>query len=283
MKIFLAAVLIFSFFGFFGYAFAAEPVADVEISVPQAWATRNEAKAGLVVGDKIFESDFVATDKSGKLDIKFLDGTSIALGPSSEVEVKEFVMTDEKNKFEAGVLKGAVRLVTGDLVKRNPIGFKTTTPRSTVGIRGTTLIFGIDSIGNETITVTDMGDNSHVTIITADGKKYRIDTPNQTFVYPIGRDAVIVENNEQINLLVRRLIDIIDKREGEIEDQRTIIDLIGDLIDDVVKEIIEEAIKRPGEGEAPEEKLVEKDDKRKEKDTHSIVIRDPMPRQIGCN
>jgi hypothetical protein len=169
-------------------------VGSITSSVPQAGAVREGKRALLVTGDEIFVEDTLFTDEAGQLEVTFEDGTTLDLGPSSEVQVRDFTMTEDKNSFHSEIIRGAARLVTGDLVKRNPGGFKISTPRSTIGIRGTEVLAVVRG-GDEILMVPVLGgrregdapsasDSSHVTVIDRrSGQIYRITEPGLVFTH----------------------------------------------------------------------------------------------------
>jgi hypothetical protein len=175
-------------------AWGGEPAGAVTSSVPEAGAVRGGKRTPLAAGDEIFVEDVLFTDEKGQLEITFEDGTTLDLGPSSEAHVRDFTMTETKNSFHSELIKGAARVVTGELVKRNPGGFKISTPRSTIGIRGTEVLSVVRG-GDEILMVPVLGgrregdapgasDSSHVTVIDRrTGQMYRITEPGWVFTH----------------------------------------------------------------------------------------------------
>ncbi|MDR2175381.1 MAG: FecR family protein [Synergistaceae bacterium] len=171
---------------------ASEPAGSITSFVPRAGAVREGTKTPLAVGDGIFAEDSLFTDETGQMEITFLDGTTLDLGPLSEVHVRDFTMTEQKNSFHSDLLRGAARLVTGDLVKRNPGGFRISTPRSTIGIRGTEVLLVVRG-GDEILMVPVLGgrregdpagasDHSRVTVIDKQtGQMHKITEPGWVF------------------------------------------------------------------------------------------------------
>ncbi|MDR1943190.1 MAG: FecR domain-containing protein, partial [Synergistaceae bacterium] len=72
------------------------------------------------------------------------------------------VFTNDRKRFNVGVMHGAARIITGVIVKQNPNGFKVTTPKSTIGIRGTIITISV-SERVETVTVNELSEGSRVT------------------------------------------------------------------------------------------------------------------------
>lgn len=208
--------------------FASEEVVGAVVSATgNTWAEREGQKSSLTAKSEILADDVLKTDKNSKMEIAFNDETEIVLGPSSEINVNEFVMTDTKNSFNVNIAKGAARVVTGRLVKRNPNGFKVTTPRSTIGIRGTTLAIALDG-NNEIVNLLSLS-GSHVTIINrGTGQRVRIDQMGYSCVLR-GNQMNVVATTPKITAIVNGLIDDNNADQGG--------PLADGTVDDIVNEV----------------------------------------------
>ena len=96
----------------------------------------NGADRVLVVGAKMLRNERIVTTDKGKLQLLFLDGSALTVGPNSEVVVDKFIYDPEA---ETGALafsatKGLFRLVGGKISKKTPVLLKT--PQAIIGIRG---------------------------------------------------------------------------------------------------------------------------------------------------
>lgn len=196
----LCLVLVFALL-VVGAAFAVEPAGEVTEVVPRSMAKRGSTETPLAPRSEIFERDVLTTDAGGRLEVTFRDGTLLSVGPQSEVDVREFAMGSEKNVFQSDILKGAARVVTGELVKRNPGGFKISTPRSTIGIRGTTVLFVVRG-GDEVVAVQSLGSDApagaHVTVIDKErGGVERIDEAGLAFVRRRGGAGAVSRLDEK--------------------------------------------------------------------------------------
>ena len=181
-------------------SFAVEPVGKVTETIPRSWTKRGNGEVFLELEAPVYVEDLLITDESGQLEITFQDGTLVALGPLSEASVRDFVVSDVKNSFHAELFKGAVRIVTGEVVKRNPGGVKINTPRSTIGIRGTTVLCVFRG-GDEIISVESLGDEAlvgaHVTIIDrGNGNSERINEAGLSYVRRRGEATGNIERLE---------------------------------------------------------------------------------------
>ncbi len=117
----------------------------VEAKVAQsngpAFVERNGNKIALNEGDAIYESDLIITGSDTTLDLAFRDGTKSRIGPDSEMRLVDFEFgPGEEASFVVNLTQGAMRTVTGEIVKLNPEAFEVVTPRATAGIRGTEFI-----------------------------------------------------------------------------------------------------------------------------------------------
>lgn len=145
--------------------FAAEPAGTVERAEGDFWAMREGKKVELSKNSGVFEFDILFTDKSGSATIRFKDNTVLEIRANTKIDVKEVVFTDTKNRFNVGVVNGTAKIITGLIVKKNPKGFKVTTPKSTIGIRGTELTVIVDATtGVETVKINDISDGHTVEV-----------------------------------------------------------------------------------------------------------------------
>lgn len=208
-------------------AFAADKAGEVTAALPKSWAVRDGRQAVLNVKSDVQVKDTLKTDAKGKLEVRLNDGTVVALGPSSDATVSEFIMTDTKNSFKASIAKGAARVVTGDLVKRNPNGFKITTPRSTVGIRGTEVVFVVQG-GNEIFSVTNIGAGSYVSVVdNMNGNRHRLDDPGQSLISPRNTPARVVKNSAAMQRLINTISQGINS--GNMQDiEKNVMDVISE-------------------------------------------------------
>lgn len=91
----------------------------------------------LKVGAGVVRDEVVRTGPSGVIELRFLDDTNLALGPSSSVTLDEFVYAGgTASRVAVGLGKGAFRFATGVSPKK---AYKISTPLSAIGVRGTDL------------------------------------------------------------------------------------------------------------------------------------------------
>jgi hypothetical protein len=143
-------------------AAALEPCGSVYGSSRSFWAVRGDKLRHLGDDSVIFEFDVLETDISGAASVRFDDGSVLEMGHGTRIDVKEAVFSKERNRFNVGIAHGAARIITGKIVKLNPAGFRVTTPRGSIGVRGTILKVSV-SPDAESLIAEELSPGSSVT------------------------------------------------------------------------------------------------------------------------
>jgi FecR protein len=124
--------------GFAGGAGAAAGRVDFVLGGVTVAARDGQARP-LVRGAEVDAGDIVRTN-NGRAQIRFADGAYVSLQPESEFNITEYRFDGKADGSERGffgLLKGAMRTVTGAIGRSNRNAYRLTTPTATVGIRGT--------------------------------------------------------------------------------------------------------------------------------------------------
>jgi hypothetical protein len=93
-------------------------------------------------GDAVAVSDQVVTGPKSAASLVLRDGTTLMLGPDSQLEIKGFTYDaarQEGNLF-LSMLRGTMRMITGLIGKAHPEAVKINTPTSLIGVLGTDFI-----------------------------------------------------------------------------------------------------------------------------------------------
>ena len=100
---------------------------------------QGDAQRAVIPGAGVQEAERVQTDASGSAVLMLRDGTSIAIGPNTTVDISRFQFdgTTQQGSLAVRVLQGTIRMVTGLLGKVQPDNVKVTTPATTVMIGDT--------------------------------------------------------------------------------------------------------------------------------------------------
>jgi hypothetical protein len=132
-----------------GQALAAEPqnseAADRSRMVGRVTKAQGEVIAVgergrlLKVGTRVFEKDELHTGRTGRVEIQFVDESTLILGAETIFKLDQFVFhpSVDNVSMELSLLKGVFRLVTSRLGFARPTDLRVETPVATIGIRGT--------------------------------------------------------------------------------------------------------------------------------------------------
>jgi hypothetical protein len=100
-------------------------------------ANRNGAQRPLTKGAELDSGDTVKTN-DGRAQLRFTDGSYVSLQPNTDFAISEYKYEgkdDDRGFF--GLVRGAMRTVTGAVGRVNRNSYRITTPTATVGILGT--------------------------------------------------------------------------------------------------------------------------------------------------
>ncbi len=90
------------------------------------------------LGNKLQEKDIIITNANAKVQVIFEDETIVTVGKNSRFSIDEYLFEDSQEPVARfGMLKGAMRTITGKIGKIAPRKFSVQTKTATIGIRGT--------------------------------------------------------------------------------------------------------------------------------------------------
>jgi len=97
-------------------------------------------------GDRVGQVDRIVTEADSAVSLVLRDGTTLVVGPSSRLDVKEFHFdsTTQDGGILVSLLRGSLRMITGLIGKTNPDAVRVETQTATIGIRGTDFIVTSD-------------------------------------------------------------------------------------------------------------------------------------------
>lgn len=103
---------------------------------------RANAPSAAVAGQRLMQGDQLRTGDTGSTTVMLRDGTVVALGPKSTVDLSRFQFNSTTQEGSLGVklVQGSIRMVTGLIAKLNPEAVKVETPTALIGVRGTDFI-----------------------------------------------------------------------------------------------------------------------------------------------
>lgn len=124
-----------------GEAAAATPAAAGYVDAISGEVSATHPTLGrrtLRLEDKIYPADVIATAAGGSVRLVFLDKSVLEIKESSRVDLAAFSFEAKGEKaMTVKFAVGVFRMITGEIVKANPDGFRVESPLSVIGIRGT--------------------------------------------------------------------------------------------------------------------------------------------------
>lgn len=107
---------------------------------------RNGTRLDAVSGSTLFVSDRIVSGTGSSAGILFKDGTQLTLGPSTDIQVRDYAFEPKQAKFDFFVFlaRGAAVYSSGMIAKLSPESVKVATPTATIGVRGTRFIIEAD-------------------------------------------------------------------------------------------------------------------------------------------
>ncbi|RLA79164.1 MAG: hypothetical protein DRG78_13500 [Epsilonproteobacteria bacterium] len=104
----------------------------------KAYIDRDGVKIELTLGASLQEKDTIVTKDKAKVQIIFEDETIVTVGKNSNFSIDEYLYeAKEEPVAKFGILRGAMRTITGKIGEIAPDKFSVKTKTSTIGIRGT--------------------------------------------------------------------------------------------------------------------------------------------------
>lgn len=128
------------FFSAMAYAQQANSAGQVIIVSGAVQATQdNQAARTLERGSYFYKGDTLVTGTNSSAQVRFTDGTVMALNPNSKIVVNEYSYQKNPNtdKSVVTLVEGGFRALTGLISKENPANYKVQTPVAVIGVRGT--------------------------------------------------------------------------------------------------------------------------------------------------
>lgn len=138
-KLFVAILLAAVSIPTWGHADTDGTIGVVRNSAGSATITRGGNVLPAAPGTRLHVGDTLGTGPDGSLGVILRDNSSLSLGPSSSLVLREFLFSPYERKF--GLLvrlsKGTMAYLSGLIGKLAPEKARFETPTATIGIRGT--------------------------------------------------------------------------------------------------------------------------------------------------
>ncbi len=119
----------------------------------------NQKNEKLVTGSKIYFGDTIVVKAQSNTQILLLDETALTVGEKSEITIDEFIYDPQSKvgKIVSNIKIGTVRIITGEISKKNPDNLEVYVPTGSVGARGTEFVVVTESDEKSTVVLLGPG------------------------------------------------------------------------------------------------------------------------------
>jgi len=119
----------------------------------------NQKNEKLVTGSKIYFGDTIVVKAQSNTQILLLDETALTVGEKSEITIDEFIYDPQSKvgKIVSNIKIGTVRIITGEISKKNPDNLEVNVPTGSVGARGTEFVVVTESDEKSTVVLLGPG------------------------------------------------------------------------------------------------------------------------------
>lgn len=136
-------------------------IAVLFIFSADAWAQQHVGRLKTVSGDvqiqrghsfvesqggvQLMNADLLITGNNGYAGILFTDGTAVTLGPDTRFHIKKYAFEPDVEIYDFSMYlkKGSAIYSSGKIGKLSPASVNLSTPRATVGVRGTRFLITV--------------------------------------------------------------------------------------------------------------------------------------------
>ena len=148
IRIIICSLLIILFSSLQG--FANEMIGVISAGIGDISNQKNEK---LSTGSKIYFGDTILVKAKSNAQILLLDETALTVGEKSELTIDEFIYDPKSKigKIVSNIKIGTVRVITGEISKKNPDNLEVNVPTGSVGARGTEFVVVTESDEKSTV------------------------------------------------------------------------------------------------------------------------------------
>jgi hypothetical protein len=119
----------------------------------------NQNNEKLITGSKIYFGDTIVVKAQSNAQILLLDETALTVGEKSEITIDEFIYDPQSKvgKIVSNIKIGTVKIITGEISKKNPDNLEVNVPTGSVGARGTEFVVVTESDEKSTVVLLGPG------------------------------------------------------------------------------------------------------------------------------
>jgi hypothetical protein len=124
------------------FAFETDSIGHIQTLKGSASISRVNLTLPAAIKGTINRGDLVRTSKDSSIGIVMLDDTTLSLGPSSEIIIRDYAFFPKEGKFTflARMAKGTFSYIAGLIGKLSPNSIQLEIPDATLAVRGTKLL-----------------------------------------------------------------------------------------------------------------------------------------------
>ena len=150
LRVILSGLVLLPLFAPPAPARAADPIGQIKTASGAVSVLRAGASSKVGPGDRVFQSDVVATGPDGSVGITFADNSMMSLGPDSQLSLDQFAFdtTTHVGVFDSSLKSGTLAVKSGQIVKQTPEAMHVRTPGALLGVRGTEFVVRADGGGS---------------------------------------------------------------------------------------------------------------------------------------
>ena len=119
----------------------------------------NQNNEKLTTGSKIYFGDTIVVKAQSNAQILLLDETALTVGEKSEITIDEFIYDPQSKvgKIVSNIKIGTVKIITGEISKKNPDNLEVNVPTGSVCARGTEFVVVTESDEKSTVVLLGPG------------------------------------------------------------------------------------------------------------------------------
>ena len=127
----------------------------------------NQNNEKLTTGSKIYFGDTIVVKAQSNEQILLLDETALTVGEKSEITIDEFIYDPQSKvgKIVSNIKIGTVKIITGEISKKNPDNLEVNVPSGSIGARGTEFAVVTESDKKSTVVLLGPGKRNSLGMI----------------------------------------------------------------------------------------------------------------------
>jgi len=124
---------------------AADDVGEIKVARGQVSVDRGGQSLPAQVGMALAAADVVKTGADGSVGITMRDNSLLSAGPNSVLSLVRFDFdpTTYQGRFESGLQRGTLAVVSGRIARQSPQAMTVRTPSAVLGVRGTDFVVSV--------------------------------------------------------------------------------------------------------------------------------------------